>query len=328
MEPTPARGAGNWKPGTPPAMSNRQARREQSRTTRTQRSRTARTPVRSSRPSSGGGGGGSSIFSPGFMIAIGAVVVVLVIAGVAFAMFFGGDGGDEELVENLEAAEAALPVDMADGNTIGDPNAPVKITEYEDTQCPFCLRYTANIEPQLMEEYVKTGKVQITYKHLPLLGADSTAGAKALTCAAEQDKFWQLHNKLFTVQAEAGQSTKEELNVGRFSDDKLRGYASELGLDMDAYDGCFNSPETLEEITNQQREAQAFGIRSTPGFLVNGQSLSSGSPTIEGWRQIIDEALAQATPTTSATASASATTTASPAATTTPSATASASPAN
>ena len=310
-------------------MSNRQARREQSRTTRTsQRSRSGGTPSRSPKPSSSGrgssGGGGSSIFSTGFLLAMGAVVVVLIIAAVVFTQFFGSEGEDQELVESLEAAEAALPLDMVEGNTIGDPNAPVKITEYEDTQCPFCLRYTADVEPQLMEEYVKTGKVQITYKHYPILGQESVSGAKALVCAAEQDKFWELHNKLFTVQAEAGQSTNEETNVGRFSDDKLRGFASELGMDTAAYDACYNSPETIEQVTNEQREAQAFGIQSTPGFLVNGQQLGTGSPTIESWRQIIEEALKQATPTTTAT------TTASPAATTTPSpsATASASPAN
>jgi protein-disulfide isomerase len=311
-------------------MSNRQAPREQSRSARTpQRSRSGRpSSGRSPRPSSGGGGGGSSIFSTGFLLALGAVAVVLVIAAVVFTQFFGSDGEDDELVQNLEAAEAALPLDMVDGNTIGSPDAPVKITEYEDTQCPFCLRYTANVEPGLMEEFVKTGKVQITYKHLPLLGNESTFGAMALTCAADQDKFWQYHNKLFTVQAAAGQSTNEELDVGRFSEDKLKEYADELGLDRAAFDACYASPDTIEEVQNQQREAQGFGVRSTPGFIVNGTQIGSGSPTLEGWRELIEEAIKQTTPTTTATTSATTTTTASPAATTTPSATASASPSN
>jgi protein-disulfide isomerase len=300
-------------------MSNRQARREQSRTTRTsQRSRSTRPSGRSPRPSSSGGG--SSIFSTGFLIALGAVVVLGLVGIFVFVQAFGGDSGDEDLVQNLEEAEAALPLEMADGNTIGSPDAPVKITEYEDTQCPFCLRYSADIEPQLMEEFVKTGKVQITYKHLPLLGNDSVNGAKALTCAAEQDKFWQLHNKLFTVQAEAGQASNEETNVGRFSDDNLRMYASELGLDTAAFDSCYADPATLEEVIAQRAEAQSFGINSTPGFLINGQNFQTGSPNIDGWRAAIQQVLdAQATATANATTSPSATT--SPAATTTPAAT-------
>jgi protein-disulfide isomerase len=252
------------------------------------------------------------------LLALGAIAIVLVVVALVFTQFFGGSGGDEELVQNLEEAEANLPLEMADGNTIGSPDAPVKITEYEDTQCPFCLRYSANVEPELMEEFVKTGKVQITYKHLPLLGNDSVNGAKALTCAGEQDKFWPLHNKLFTVQAEAGQSSNEELNVGRFSDDNLRSYANELGLDLAAFDACYADPETLEEVEAQQREAQSFGITSTPGFLINGQNFQSGSPTIEGWRDVIQQVLDQQA---TATASASAPATTSPAATTTPSAT-------
>jgi protein-disulfide isomerase len=309
-------------------MSNRQARREQSRSARTpQRSRSGRPSSRSPRPSSGGGGG-SSIFSTGFLLALGAVAVVLVIAAVVFTQFFGSDSESDELVQNLEAAEAALPLDMVDGNTIGSPDAPVKITEYEDTQCPFCLRYTANVEPQLVEEFVKTGKVQITYKHLPLLGQESTLAALALTCAADQDKFWQFHNKLFTVQADAGQSTNEQVDVGRFSEDKLKGYADELGLDRTAFDACYVSPDTVAEVQSQHREAQGFGVTSTPGFIVNGAQIGSGSPTIEAWREIIEEAINQTTPTSTATGSATTTTTASPAATTTPSATASASPAN
>ncbi|MEX0782858.1 MAG: thioredoxin domain-containing protein [Dehalococcoidia bacterium] len=302
-------------------MSNRQARREQSRTTRTsQRSRQSGTPGRSSRPSSGGGGG-SSIFSTGFLVALGAVAVVLVIAAVAFTQFFGSEGEDDQLVQNLEEAGAALPLDMMDGNTIGSDDAPVKITEYEDTQCPFCLRYTANVEPDLIEEFVKTGKVQITYKHLPLLGNESTFAAMALTCAADQNEFWPYHNKLFTVQAAAGQSTNEQVDVGRFSEDKLKGYAGELGLDRTAFDACYADPETLTEVSAQQREAQGFGVNSTPGFIVNGSPAGSGSPTIEGWRTIIEQAMAATTTTAT-------TTTTSPAATTSPSATASATPSN
>jgi protein-disulfide isomerase len=270
-------------------MSNRQARREQSRTTRTtQRSRASRPTGRGSRPSPSRGGG-SSIFSSGFLLALGAIAIVLVVVAVVFTQFFGGDSEDDELVQNLEAAEAALPLDMANGNTLGSNDAPVKITEYEDTQCPFCLRYTANVEPGLMEEFVKTGQVQITYKHLPLLGVDSVQGAMALTCAADQDKFWPFHNKLFTVQAEAGQSTNEQTNVGRFSESNLKGFATELGLDRTAFDACYASPDTIAEVTAQQQEAQSFGITSTPGFIVNGQQIGSGSPTIEGWRDIIQQ---------------------------------------
>lgn len=297
-------------------MSNRQARREQSRTARTtrttQRTRPGRTPGRSS-------GGGSSIFSPGFFIALAAVAVALVAVVFVFTQFFGDEGGNE-LADKLADAEENLPADMAKGNKLGKDDAPVKIIEFEDTQCPFCLRYSANVEPQIVEEFVKTGQVQIEYRHLPILGSESTLSAKALTCAGQQNKFWQFHNELFTIQAKAGQATNEQVDAGRFTDSKLRGIASDLGLDVGQFDTCYQAPETLAEVANNQREAQSLGIRSTPGFIVNGGRVGEGSPGIEEWRKIVADAIAQKSATPGATTTATAT--GSPAASPTASATA------
>jgi len=298
-------------------MSNRQARREQSRTARTartaQRTRASRGPGRSS------GGGGSSIFSPGFLIALGAIAVVLVGLAVVFTQFFGGDdeGG---LAAKLATAEENIPADMAKGNKLGSDDAPVKIVEFEDTQCPFCLRYTANVEPELVKEFVKSGQVQIEYRHYPILGSESTFAALALTCAGKQNKFWQFHNELFSIQAKAGQDTRERVDVGRFTEGELKGIASDLGLDRTVFDACYQAPETLTEVSNNQREAQSLGIRSTPGFIVNGGRIGEGSPTLEEWREIVKQAIEQknATPTPAG----SATTTASPSASATASATA------
>lgn len=311
-------------------MSNRQARREQARQTATRPAPGARRagggPPR--RPTSSGGGP-SDILSRPFLLIAGAIVVVLVvILGIVIASSGGGDS--EGLASRLETARADLPLDLADGTKLGRDDAPVKITAYEDFQCPFCLNYTAEQEVDIIEEFVKTGRVQIEYQNYPILGAESTRAATAGLCAAEQNKFWEYHNKLFWVQADAGQSDNERLNVGRFSDDKLKEYAVELGLDEAAFETCLNSPDQLAVLTEQQRTAQSFGIRGTPGFLVNGQPIGSGTPAdIDAWREIIEQvegAVASPTAEGSATAdatdgatavapSASATTAASPSAT-------------
>lgn len=305
-------------------MSNRQARREQSRTTRTQRSR-PRPQQRSSRPT--GGGGGSNIFTTGFLLALGAVAVVLIAVVIIFTQFVGSDSGDGDLASKMEDARANLPLDLANGTKIGRDDAPVKIVEYEDAQCPFCLRYTANTEPTLMDEFVKTGKAQIEYKHLPILGkSESTLAAIAMTCAAEQNKFWEYHAHVFTIQAKAGQDTNEQVDVGRFTENKLKGYASDLGLDRAKFDACYQSPDTLATVSNNSREAQSFGITSTPGFIVNGRQIGSGSPSLDDWRAIINEAAGGGSATTTTTASPSASASASPSAAVTPSA--SASPSN
>ena len=294
-------------------MSNRQARREQARTTRTPRQNrpSAGGPKR---PTSSSSGGGSSIFSRGFMLALGAFAVIGVIIVVLVIVL--SESESEGLAADIEQATADLPLEMANGTKLGSDDAPVKIVSYEDFQCPFCLEYTAEQEPAIVAELVKTGKVQLEYRHLPILRNESVNAAMASQCAADQNKFWQYHHKLFLTQAQAGQADSEELNVGRFSDDKLKSFASELGLDRTQFDNCYDTREHLELVTEHQREANQFGITGTPGFTINGQPIGSGTPQgIEAWKSIVEQteaaiATATANATASATAAANATPTA------------------
>jgi len=300
-------------------MSNRQARREQARTSRT--TRTTRTAPGGQRRPSSSGGGGSNVFSRGFLLALAGMAVVAVVAVVLVIVF--NESDSESLAKDIEEATAALPLDLANGSKLGRDDAPVKIVAYEDFQCPFCLRYTAEQEPQIVEELVKTGKVQLEFRHLPILRNESVSAAVASQCAADQNKFWQYHHKLFLTQAEAGQANDEELNVGRFSDDNLKKFAKDLGLDSAQFDQCFDTREHLDLVTEHQREANQFGITGTPGFTVNGQPIGAGTPSnIDAWKQLVanvEGAIATATANATLTPAVSATT--SPAATAAPSAT-------
>ena len=289
-------------------MSNRQARRDQMRATRQQRAQQTRQSGsrKSSGPARGGGGGIGSFLSNRFaLVAAGVVLILAVILGFVIANTGSSDAG---IVSKLTTAQVEFPYDQAKGLKVGSDTAPVKLTQFEDFQCPFCLRYTAEDEPAIVKEYVKTGKVQIEFKHLPLLGAESVRAAKAGECASQQDKFWQLQNELFLTQAKAGQGTTERTNVGRFSDDNLRNMAVGAGVDGAKYDVCFASEDTLKAVQASQAAAQSFGIRGTPGFLINGAAIGSGAPaTIEGWRTVLDSVIKQIeNPTPSATGSATA----------------------
>jgi protein-disulfide isomerase len=220
------------------------------------------------------------------------LVAVLVIGIGAVATFSGGSSGDADLVELLTSAEATFPGDMVDGYFVGSEDAPLTIRQYEDFQCPFCLSYTARNEPGIIDEYVKTGQVRLEFRNFPILGLESVGAGKAAECAAQQDLFWPLQHELFLLQAEAGQASDEELNVGRFSDSALRGIAGDVGVDLDAYDTCFADGDTLEAVQDSAAEARTFGLSGTPGFLFNGVPLTSGSPpNIEGWREVIDAEL-------------------------------------
>lgn len=300
-------------------MSNRQSRREQSKTRPARSTRATR--VTPGKPQRSSGGGGSDLLSRPFLLIAGALVVVLVVVlGVFIATSGGSDS--EDLVGLLEDASANLPTDMVDGAKIGSDDAPVKITAFEDFQCPFCLQFTAEQEGEIIEQFVKTGRVQFDYQHLPILGAESVKAALASQCAADQNKFWQYHNRVFLEQARNDQVGDEKLNVGRLSDENLKKFAGEVGLDTAEFNTCFDSSEHLELITEQQRVARQFGITGTPGFLVNGQPLGAGTPSdVDAWRQLVENvegALATATANASASPAASPQASASPAATPTP----------
>ncbi len=288
-------------------MSNRQARREQSRSARGERKR-APAPRRSTSPGSSGGGGAGDFLSGRFILIAMVLVAVLVVAIGLFATFSGGGGSDDELVQALNDADANFPADMASGYSVGSEDAPLTITQYEDFQCPHCLNYTGANEPGIIDQYVKSGQVRLVFQNFPILGVESVAAGKAAECAQQQDMFWPLQNQLFLVQAKAGQDTNEKTNIGRFSDDALRGIAQGVGLDMEKYDSCYAADATLETVQNQAATARSFGLSGTPGFLFNGVPLSSGAPSeIDGWKSVIDEELqnlAEATQTPEASATA------------------------
>lgn len=276
-------------------MTNRQARRETQRTARARRETRYRPGTSNRQPGGGGppgGGGGGGI--AGFLLrpyTLGVAALVLVLAGVIvyLAISDDGGGGGGGVVKALETARAELPLEMAQGNKLGADTAPVKIEAFEDFQCPFCLRYTANQEPGIVKEFVKAGKVQIIYRNFPGLGRESVLAGAAALCAADQNKFWEYHSALFLTQARAGQAENERVNVGRFSNDKLKEYGAALGLDTAAFNKCVDEAKYTQRVGDDETQGRSLGLRGTPSFLLNGRPLAgSGAPSLEDWRKIID----------------------------------------
>jgi protein-disulfide isomerase len=172
-----------------------------------------------------------------------------------------------------------LPVN---GNSMGDPNAPVKIIAYIDFQCPYCQQYWHDTEPQIIATYVKTGKVYYELHFLTFLGQESQDATKAAYCAADQGKFWEYHDILFT------NLTGE--NVGSYSEARLHQYAASVGLDVSAFSQCLQSDTSLARITADKNSASQNNVNSTPSFLINGQ-LMEGAQPFDAFKQIIEAAI-------------------------------------
>src|SRR6266508_2564516 len=164
----------------------------------------------------------------------------------------------------------------------GDPNAPITIIEFADFQCPYCGRFFAQTEPQIDKAYLQSGKVRFGYFDFAFLGQESNWAAEAAECAADQNKFWEYHDTLYSSQS--GE------NQGAFNKDNLKKFAEGLGLDTSAFNECFDSGKYTQLIQDESSTASSIGVRSTPTFLINGQPLIGAQP-FEAFQRVIDPLL-------------------------------------
>lgn len=105
-------------------------------------------------------------------------------------------------IRNGEVSTNKISVEIGDAPVKGSSDAPITMIEYSDFECPFCGRFFSQTFPTIQSEYIDTGKVRFVYKHFPLrsIHANAQKAAEASICARDQNKFWEYHDKLFSVQ--------------------------------------------------------------------------------------------------------------------------------
>ncbi|NJO84408.1 MAG: thioredoxin domain-containing protein, partial [Blastochloris sp.] len=86
--------------------------------------------------------------------------------------------------------------------TLGDPAAPITMVEFSDHGCPYCGRYHQTVFPTIKEQYIDTGKIYYVYKDYPVVSLQGGLAAQAAECAGEQDRYWEMHGKLFETPPE------------------------------------------------------------------------------------------------------------------------------
>ncbi|MBI5963390.1 MAG: DsbA family protein [Chloroflexi bacterium] len=201
-------------------------------------------------------------------------VGTLIVAGPKFIQRF--------IPENINAAENLPPME-ARSNTMGSPDAPVRIIEYGDYQCPYCLKFWSETEPLLIEEYVNTSKVYFEYRSVgEFLGAESGWAAQGAYCAGDQGKFWEYHNTLF--------SNWSGENVGDFTQDKLIKYAQALDLNMAEFESCISEEKHKGTVEQDAAQAEADGVHATPTLFINGVKYEGAQP-YHALKYLIDQAL-------------------------------------
>lgn len=180
-------------------------------------------------------------------------------------------------------AGAPVPIAAADGFrgfTLGSDAAPVEVTEFSDFECPFCAQFATVQMPVIREQLVAPGRVRWRYRDFPLPSHQWTRLASlAAHCAAEQGKFWDMHDQLFFHHQWAQQGKNPR---GLFRD-----FAKALGLDLDKYDACVDAQRYAGRIQASYEEGQSLGVQGTPTFFVNGRRYQ-GRNTSDAFKALVD----------------------------------------
>jgi protein-disulfide isomerase len=161
----------------------------------------------------------------------------------------------------------------------GSADAPVTIVEFTDFQCPVCAR-TEPIIDQLLTEY--GDKVRLVVRDFPLDRHENAfIAAQAAESAARQGKFWEYTAILFKNQTE-------------LSADKLKAYASQVGLDRSKFDGDLDSGKYADVVRKDMKDGDKLGVDATPTIFINGRKVE-GDKSHDALKTAIDEALTEST---------------------------------
>lgn len=134
-------------------------------------------------------------------------------------------------------------------------------------------------EPALIEQYVKTGKVRLIYRHIIQLGATSLALGEASECAGAQGKFWEARDMIYRRQGEFSGATTFEA---------LQPLVDELGLDATQFQTCFDQHEFRQQVQDDAAASERAGVRSRPVFDINGTRLIGAQP-LAAFQRVLDQ---------------------------------------
>jgi len=154
---------------------------------------------------------------------------------------------DVRFVESLDVIPA--------GGSRGSHDAGWVVAEFTDFQCPFCARYVQETFPNVVQHFVDSGKVSYAVFNYPLDSIHPLAqgAAAAAICAGRQQKFWEMHDRLFA-------------NPARLSRADLLAGALSVGLDQTMFGQCLT--DATDEVQAHRQLGTRLGVVSTPTFLV------------------------------------------------------------
>ena len=203
--------------------------------------------------------------------AAAAVIVALIVISQSGGDDDGG-GGSPSNVGGVAQVEAELRGIPQNGQVLGDPNAPVSVTEFGDPQCPVCAAFAEQIAPELISSEVRGGSVKYEFQPYLIIGPESKPAMEAALAAGEQGRFWNYLQLFYRNQGAE--------NSGYVTDTFLTSIANAAGVqDLDQWNQSRDSSKWESVLSNGTNKAESLGFNGTPSILVtgpNGQEPLSG----------------------------------------------------
>jgi protein-disulfide isomerase len=223
-------------------------------------------------------------------VAVELAAALLLVAACSRGDAAGSSGKSAAAVASTASAAAPATVSAADsinaradrGRILGDSNAKVWLVMASDFQCPYCKQWHDASFSNIVQKYVKSGRVRMAYLNMPLsIHQFAVPAAEAAMCASVQDKFWPMHDSLF-----ATQRIWETLQTPASFFDTL---ANHNHVDMGPWRTCVSQHLTRPLIEADYDRARQTGVTSTPTFIVGTTKLASADADVAG---ALDAALA------------------------------------
>ena len=218
------------------------------------------------------------------------LAAVAVIGAILIAMQTRGSGPSPQLVTELPPGAAG----QARPYVYGKPDAPVTISEFADFECPACAQFATLTEPDVRKRLADAGQVSFRFYDFPLdQHRNSVLASLSAACADDQNKFWEMHDRIFAGQdAWATRPGESAASANRRGSRLFAEYARAIGLDEAAWSSCVEEQRHLGRIGANRQLGIQRQVRSTPTFIVGNQMIP-GALSYDALKRLVDTALAR-----------------------------------
>jgi protein-disulfide isomerase len=199
------------------------------------------------------------------LLAVAAAGIIALVVVVVAITLGGGSSKKTTTTTSRAVAAAAAPAAFLKGvpqagDTLGKASAPATIYVFEDPQCPYCAEWSLNTLPEVVKNYVRTGKVKLVWRGIGIIGQNSVDGLRAAYGAGEQNKLWTFVDQLYQRQGAE--------NSGWITDSLLRDVSAVAGADPNAVMSAAGSSAVQAKLDEAAKQASQSGVGGTPTFVL------------------------------------------------------------